>query len=87
MTIPHYINEDRSEMRGIKPGWYAMDDAGKLSSGPFCSHEECLSRGPQQISDIVELRLNCSETTLYRHPIGVEGGASGGPTRNRPLKD
>ena len=31
MTIPHYINEDRSEMRGIKPGWYAMDDAGKLS--------------------------------------------------------
>jgi hypothetical protein len=51
MTIPHYINEDRSEMRGIKPGWYAMDDAGKLSSGPFCSHEECLSRGPQQISE------------------------------------
>ena len=35
MTIPHYINEDRSEMRGIKPGWYAMDDAGKLKSGPF----------------------------------------------------
>ena len=49
MTIPHYINEDRSEMRGIKPGWYAMDDAGKLSSGPFFSHEECLSRGPHQI--------------------------------------
>jgi hypothetical protein len=47
MTIPYYINEDRSEMRGIKPGWYAMDDAGKLSSGPFFSHEECLSRGTQ----------------------------------------
>ena len=48
MTIPHYINEDRSEMRGIKPGWYAMDDAGKLKSGPFSSHEECLSRSTQQ---------------------------------------
>ena len=44
MTVPHYINEDRSEMRGIKPGWYAMDDAGKLKSGPFSSHEEYLSR-------------------------------------------
>ena len=47
MTVPHYINEDRSEMRGIKPGWYAMDDAGKLKSGPFCCHEECLSRSTQ----------------------------------------
>jgi hypothetical protein len=47
MTIPNYINEDRSEMRGIKPGWYAMDDAGKIKSGPFSSHEECLSRSTQ----------------------------------------
>ena len=35
MIIPHYINENKSDMRGIKPGWYAMDDGGKLSSGPF----------------------------------------------------
>ncbi len=35
MTIPDYINEDRSEMRCIKPGWYATDDDGKLSSGRF----------------------------------------------------
>jgi hypothetical protein len=51
MTIPHYINEDRSEIRGIKSGWYAMDDAGKPSSGPFSSHEECLSRGTQPTSE------------------------------------
>ena len=31
MTVPHYINEDRSEMRGIKPGWYAIEDGGNLS--------------------------------------------------------
>ena len=42
MTIPHYINEDRSDMRAIKPGWYAMDDDGGLCSGPFSSHEACL---------------------------------------------
>jgi hypothetical protein len=57
MTIPHYINEDRSEMRGIKPGWYAMDDAGKLSSGPFSSHEECLRRGTQPTGESLPAKL------------------------------
>jgi len=57
MTIPHYINEDRSEMRGIKPGWYAMDDAGKLSSGPFSSHEECLSGGTQPENESSQSKL------------------------------
>ena len=47
MTIPHYINEDKSEMRGIKPGWYATDSDGNLSSGPFSCREECLSRCTQ----------------------------------------
>jgi len=37
MTAPHYISEDKSDMRGIKPGWYAMDDRGNLVSGPFFS--------------------------------------------------
>ncbi len=30
MTIPHYINEDRSELWPIKSGWHAMDDNGTL---------------------------------------------------------
>ena len=30
MTISHYINENQSDMRGIKPGWYAMEDDGDL---------------------------------------------------------
>ena len=47
MTIPHYINENKSDIRSIKPGWYAMDDVGKLSSGPFSSREEYLNRGRQ----------------------------------------
>jgi hypothetical protein len=44
--IPHYINEDRSEMRGIKAGWYATESDGSLSSGPFLSREECLGAEP-----------------------------------------
>ena len=42
MTVPYYISEDKSDMRGI--GWYAMEDDGDLSSGPFSSHEESVSR-------------------------------------------
>ena len=47
MRIPHYVNENKSDMRGIKPGWYAMDDGGKLASGPFASREECLGSSIQ----------------------------------------
>jgi hypothetical protein len=47
MTAPHYISETKSDMRGIKPGWYAVEDDGNLSSGPFSSREECLNRGNQ----------------------------------------
>jgi len=44
MTSPHYISEDKSDMRGIKHGWYAIEDDGNLSSGPFSSREEGVKR-------------------------------------------
>ena len=49
MTVPHYVNEHRSEIRAIKPGWYGMESNGKLSSGPFQTRRnaspESLRRG------------------------------------------
>jgi hypothetical protein len=57
MSIPHYIDDDRSDMRGIKPGWYAMEDNGKLSSGPFSSRHECLSRDTQEMSGSILSKL------------------------------
>jgi len=42
MATPHYVSDDKSEMRGIKPGWYAIEDDGNLSSGPFSSREQCV---------------------------------------------
>ena len=44
MTVPYYIGENRSDIRGIKQGWYAIEDDGKLSSGPFLSFDECVTR-------------------------------------------
>ena len=47
MTVPYYIGENRSDIRGIKQGWYAIEDGGKLSSGPFLSFDECVARTSQ----------------------------------------
>jgi hypothetical protein len=40
-------NEDKSDMRGIKSGWYAIDEDGKLVFGPFDTYEECVEREVQ----------------------------------------
>ena len=42
MTVPGYVNEVISDVRSIKPGWYAMDGVGNLFTGPFSSKAECL---------------------------------------------
>jgi hypothetical protein len=44
MIVPRFINESIPNVRGIVPGWYAMDDDGGLSSGPFASHAECVRK-------------------------------------------
>jgi hypothetical protein len=71
MIIPHYINENKSDMRGIKPGWYAMDDGGKLSSGPFSSREECLSRGTQPTNESTSWELR-SPTEVKQIPPYID---------------
>jgi hypothetical protein len=37
VTAAHYIGDNKSDMRGIKPGWYAIEGNGNISSGPFAS--------------------------------------------------
>jgi len=53
MTASHYINENKSDMRGIKPGWYAIENDGNLSSGPFPSLEECVRRITQPANETI----------------------------------
>ena len=47
---PHYINELQSDLRGIKEGWYAIDERGNLLSGPFSNRENCLTRISQSVN-------------------------------------
>jgi hypothetical protein len=42
MTDPYYINELHSDLRGVKEGWYAIDERGNLLWGPFSNRENCL---------------------------------------------
>ena len=58
MNVPHYVNENKSDMCRIKPGWYAMDEDGSLSSGPFVSREDCLSRGIQLTNSSTSEQFN-----------------------------
>jgi len=57
MTSPHYISENKSDMRGIKPGWYAAEDHGNLSSGPFSSLEECVKSITQPTNETAASKL------------------------------
>ena len=83
MSIPHYVNENKSDMRGIKPGWYAMEDDGKLSSGPFSSREECLNRGTRQRRSTRSYDHGRSEKNPSLHRPALRA-APPDPTRNRP---
>jgi len=56
MTAAHYINQDQSDMRGIKDGWYAIEDDGNVSSGTFSSREECIKRLTQPTNGTMALQ-------------------------------
>ena len=64
MTVPHYINEDKSDMRGIKSGWYAVEDDGNFSSGPFSSLAACVARITQPTNGTTA--SSCSEAETGR---------------------
>jgi hypothetical protein len=54
---PGLVSENKSDMRGIKPGWYTIEDDGNLSSGPFSSREECMKRITQPTNEAIASKL------------------------------
>jgi hypothetical protein len=57
MTVPYCISENKSDMRGIKNGCYAIEDDGNLSFGPFPSFEECVTRITQPTNETMASKL------------------------------
>jgi hypothetical protein len=57
MIAPHYISEAKSDMRGIKPGWYAIERDGNIFSGPFVSRQECVERIAQPTNETTASKL------------------------------
>jgi hypothetical protein len=47
----HCISENKSDMRGIRPGWYAIEHDDNLSSGRFSSREECVKKAIQPTNE------------------------------------
>jgi hypothetical protein len=57
VIAPHYISEHKSDMRGIKSGWYAIEGDGNIFSGPFASREECVERLAQPTDGMMASEL------------------------------
>jgi hypothetical protein len=66
MTVPHYINEHQSDIRAIKPGWYGVENNGKLSCGPYPNHGECLTGITQARGEMVTIDPLDLEAALER---------------------
>ena len=42
--VPHQVNERESDMRAVKEGWYAIEENGTLTFGPYSSREDCANK-------------------------------------------
>jgi hypothetical protein len=86
MTIPNYINEDRSEIRSSPAGTQWMTPA-RSNRGRFPATRNASVEALSQ--HINRARLSCIhdsvETVDTRSASRAAPG--GGPTRHRPLKD
>jgi hypothetical protein len=42
--FPRYVDEAQSRMRGLEVAWYAVDNEGAITAGPYPSRDECIAR-------------------------------------------
>ena len=42
--FPRYVDEIQSRMRGLKVAWYAVDNDGTVTAGPYPNRDECIAR-------------------------------------------
>jgi hypothetical protein len=66
--FPLLVGERQSTTRGLRVGWYAIDNEGAIVAGPYPSRDECVERiGQTPDTSIVP--------DLWRRPDSVRSGA------------
>ena len=63
--FPLYVDETQSRMRGLKVAWYAVDNEGAITAGPYPNRDECIAR----ISQIPE---RSHGPDLWRRPDSIQ---------------
>jgi hypothetical protein len=74
MTAPHYINENKSDLGGIKSGWYAIENDGTLSSGPFSMQRENHSADERNDGDYPLMILGRDEWMTFMRTTFLPDG-------------
>jgi len=64
------------KIRAINPGWYGMENNGKLSSGSFSNQGECLTRITER-GAIFEHRPGCGPSSVPSAEASTSGRARG----------
>jgi len=74
--FPRYVDETQSRMRGLKVAWYAVDNEGAITAGPYPNRDECIARishipershGPDLCGDPIRSKRSAPpETSVVR---------------------
>jgi len=62
-----HVNETESDRRGIKDGWYAISQMGKICSSRFSNREDCQAQIKRERADIDTYRHGAD--ILFTEPI------------------
>jgi hypothetical protein len=67
--FPLFVGERQSRTRGLRVGWYAIDNEGAIAAGPYPSRDACIARiGQAPAASIAP--------DLWRRPDSVRSGAA-----------
>ena len=67
--FPLLVGERQSTMRGLRIGWYAIDNEGAIAAGPYPSRDACIER-------IGRAPDASTAPDLWRRPESVRFGAA-----------
>jgi hypothetical protein len=62
--FPLYVDETQSRMRGLKVAWYAVDNDGAVTAGPYPNRDKCIER-------IGQVPDGSSGPELWRRPDSI----------------